>query len=61
MERNKEVTSIGISSYCFGGFTFGVDSIYEEVAGFSPFMFPRGKTMCSLCLVFDCCTCCSLS
>ena len=61
MERNKEVTSIGRSSYCFGGFTFGVDSISEEVAGFFPLWFPRGKTLCSLSLVFDCCAFCSLS
>ena len=28
------------------GFTFGADSISEEVAGFSPFMvFPRKNTM----------------
>ena len=30
----------------FLGFTFGVDSIYEEVAGFSPFMVsPRKNTV----------------
>ena len=27
----------------FLGFTFGTDSISEEVAGFSPLWFPRGK------------------
>ena len=27
----------------FSGFTFGVDSISKEVAGFSPLWFPRGK------------------
>ena len=43
------------------GFTFGVDSISEEVAGFSPFMVSRGTTMCSLSLVFDWCACYSLS
>ena len=32
----------------FSGFTFGVDSISEEVAGFSPLWFPRGKLFVSL-------------
>ena len=27
-------------TYCFGIFYFGVDSIFEEVAGFSPLWFP---------------------
>ena len=27
----------------FSSFTFGADSIFEEVAGFSPLWFPRGK------------------
>ena len=27
----------------FLGFTFGVDSISEEVAGFSPLWFPQAK------------------
>ena len=30
------------------GFTFGADSISEEVAGFSPLWFPRGKFFVSL-------------
>ena len=33
------------------GFTFGVDSISEEFAGFSPLWFPRGKSLCLLSLV----------
>ena len=37
----------------FFGFTFGVDSISEEVAGFSLLWFPRGKSLCLLSLVFD--------
>ena len=44
----------------FSGFTFGVDSISEEVAGFSPLWFPRGKFFVSLvscvlllCLLFS--------
>ena len=36
----------------FLGFTFGADSISEEVAGFSPLWFPRGKFLCLLSLVF---------
>ena len=35
----------------FLGFTFGVDSISEEVAGFSPLWFPRGKILCVSCLL----------
>ena len=38
--REKEATAIEISSYCFWGFAFGVDSISEEVVGFSPLWFP---------------------
>ena len=38
----------------FSGFTFGANSISEEVAGFSPLCFPRGKYLCSLSHVFDC-------
>ena len=29
--------------FMFSGFIFGVDSISDEVAGFSPLWFPRGK------------------
>ena len=32
----------------FSGFTFGADSISEEVVGFSPLWFPRGKFFVSL-------------
>ena len=32
----------------FSGFTFGADSISEEVATFSPLWFPRGKFFVSL-------------
>ena len=45
----------------FLGFTFGVDSISEEVVGFSPLWFPRGKSLRLLSLVFDCCAYYSLS
>ena len=46
--------------FMFSGFTFGADSISEEVAGFSPLWFPRGKFFVSLiscvlllCLLFS--------
>ena len=48
-------------TYYFGLFYLGANSIFEEVAGFSPLWFPRRKTLCSLSLVFDCCACYSLS
>ena len=32
----------------FLGFTFGADSISEEVQGFSPLWFPQGKIFVSL-------------
>ena len=38
--RERETTDVGRSSYYFLGFTFGADSISEEVAGFSPLWFP---------------------
>ena len=34
--------------FMFLGFTFGVDSISEEVVGFSPLWFHRGKLFVSL-------------
>ena len=49
----------------FWFYYFGANSICEEVAGFSPLWFPREKLFVSLVsfdvLVFDCCTCYSLS
>ena len=38
------------SSLCFSGFTFptGAHSISEQVEGFSPLWFPRGKLFVSL-------------
>ena len=37
----------------FSGFTaaIGAHSISEEVAGFSPLWFPRGKILCVSCLL----------
>ena len=34
--------------FMFSSFTFGADSISEEVAGFSPLWFPREKLFVSL-------------
>ena len=45
----------------FSGFTFGVDSISEEIAGFSLLWFPRGKLFVSLISFVYCCACYSLS
>ena len=50
LDRNK-VTAVGRSSYCFGLFYFGVDSISEEVLGFSPFMVSPRKKHCVHCLL----------
>ena len=49
--------------FMFLGFTFatGAHSIFEEVAGFSPLWFPRGKSLCPLSLVIDFCAFYSLS
>ena len=42
-ERETEAVEI---IFMFSGFTFGVDSISEEVVGFSPFMVsPRINTV----------------
>ena len=68
----REDTRIRERDYCcreiifmFLGFTFGADSIFEEVAGFSPLGFPQGKIFVSLVscvvLLFYCCACYSLS
>ena len=47
----KEATVVGISSYYFWGFAIGVDSIFQEVAGFSPLWFSQGKNLCLLSLM----------
>ena len=66
----SEKASVGTSErdqlleiiFMFSGLTFviGAHSISKEVAGFSPLGFPRGKYLCSLSLVIDCCACYSL-
>ena len=40
----------------FSGFTFGVDSIFDEVAGFSPFMVSSRKNTVFIvsCFLFLC-------
>ena len=59
-ERERLLMS-GVHLTVLGFYCFGVDSIFEEVVGFSSLWFPRGKTLCSLSLVFDYCACYSLS
>ena len=63
--RETETAAVERSSYCFGVLPFCVDSISEEVAGFSPLWFPQGKFFVSLVscvvLMFYCCACYSLS
>ena len=58
-EREREAVEI---IFMFSGFTatIGAHSISEEVARFSPLWFPRGKYLCLLSLVIDCCVCYSL-
>ena len=45
--REREIEAVEII-FIFSGFNFGVDSISEEVAGFSPLWFPQGKFFVSL-------------
>ena len=47
--------------FMFSGLTFGVDYISEEVEGFSPLWFPRGKFFVSLVSCVYHCACYSLS
>ena len=58
---DKKKTTIVGSAYYY----FGANSISEEVVGFSPLWFPRGKLFVSLVscdvLMFYCCACYSLS
>ena len=61
----RETAAVGSASYCFLVLPFCVDSISEEVAGFSPLWFPQVKLFVSLVscdvLMFYCCACYSLS
>ena len=49
--RQRETVAIGSASYYFGVLPFCANSISEEIAGFSPLCFPRGKYLCLLSLV----------
>ena len=56
----REEAGIRERDYCcreiillFLGFTFGVDSIFEEVARFFLYGFPKDKSLCLLSLVID--------
>ena len=60
LERKRLLLS-GYHLTVFGALLFGDDSISEEVVGFYPLWFPRGKSLCSLSHVFDCRACYSLS
>ena len=44
----KKTTAVGSASCCFLVLPFCVDSIFEEVAGFSPLWLPREKLFVSL-------------
>ena len=63
--RERDYCCVEIILMSWGFYYFGADSISEEVAGFSPLWFPRGKTFVSLVscdvLMFYCCACYSLS
>ena len=53
--RERETAAVRRSLTVLGIFYFGVDSISEEVAGFSPLWFPRGKFFVSLVSFVYCC------
>ena len=63
--RERETAANGRSLTVLGILYFGVDSISEEVVGFSPFMvYPRINTVfivSCVVLMFYCCACYSLS
>ena len=58
-EREKKMLEIIFLSL---GFTtaIGAHSIFEEVAGFFRYSFPKDKYLCLLSLVIDFCACYSL-
>ena len=59
-ERERE-QAVGDHFYVFGfTATIGAHSISEEVVGFSPLRFPRGKLFVSLISCVYCCACYSL-
>ena len=59
--RKKEATTVGKSSYCFGGLLLVLILSLRKLQGFLHLWFPQGKKLCSLYLVFNCCDCYSLN
>ena len=57
----KKITAVGSTSYCFGVLHLVLILSLRKLWGFLHLWFPQSKTLCSLYLVFDCCTCHSLS
>ena len=47
----RETAAVKEIIFMFSSFTFGADSITEEVTGFSPLWFPQGKILCVSCLL----------
>ena len=62
LSQVREREQLWRSSFLSLGFTMtiGAHSISEEVAGFSPLWFPRGKFFVSLVSCDFCCACYSL-
>ena len=57
----RERTTVGDHLLPLGfNAAIGAHSISEEVVGFSPLWFPRGKSLCPLSLVYDFFACYSL-
>ena len=65
LDRRRRLLLSVVHLTVLGFYCFGVDSISEEVAGFSPLWFPRGKLFVSLVscdvLMFYYCACYSVS
>ena len=52
---NKKVTVVGRSLTIFGFYILVLILSLRKLQGFLHLWFPRGKTLCSLSLVFNCC------
>ena len=65
VRERERLLLLGDHLIVLGFYCFGADSISEEVAGFSPLWFPRGKLFVSLVscdvLMFYCYACYSLN
>ena len=59
--EKKKTTVVGSASYYFGVLYLVLILSLRKLRGFLHLWFPQSKTLCSLSLVFDCCTCYSLS